>query len=72
MEVDLDKVKLILEKKKRTTAEEMALDLGYILTPDTRKVILQKVRAALRKIVDTNGGSRSEVNNEGQQVYELQ
>lgn len=71
MEIDLDKVKLILEKRKRVTAEEMALDLGFYLTQGTRRVILTNVRSALRKVVDTYGGRRDEINNERQQIYEL-
>ena len=72
MEIDLDKVKEILERKKKMTAEEMALDLGFVLTQKTRRVVLQRTRAALRKVVDTSGGKRDEINNEGQQIYELE
>lgn len=72
MEIDLDQVKLILEKKKRTTAEDMAVDLGFVLTQQTRRVTLRKVRGALRKVVDAYGGKRDEINTEGQQIYELQ
>ena len=72
MEIEVDKVKLVLEKKKRTTAEEMAIELGFVLTQQTRRVTLRKVRAPLRKLVDTNGGKRDEINDEGQQIYELQ
>lgn len=72
MEIELDKVKTILQTKKRTTAEMMAIDLGFVLTQKTRRVTLQKVRAALRKVVDSGGGKRDEINNEGQQIYELQ
>ena len=72
METDIDKVRSILEKRKRTTAEEMALDLGFYLTQGTRNAILRSVRSALRKVVDTYGGKRDEINNERQQIYELQ
>lgn len=72
MEINLDQVKKILTTKKKTTAEMMAIDLGFVLTQKTRRVTLQKVRAALRKVVDSNGGKRDEINTEGQQIYELQ
>ena len=72
MEIDLDLVKATLQKKKRTTAEDMALNLGFVLTQETRRRTLQKVRAALRKVVDSNGGKRDEINNEGQQIYTLE
>lgn len=72
MEIDIDKVRFILEKRKKVTAEEMALDLGFYLTQGTRNPILRSVRAALRKVVDTHGGKRDEINNERQQIYELQ
>ena len=72
MEIELDLVKATLQKKKRTTAEDMALDLGFVLTQETRRTTLQKVRAALRKVVDSNGGKRDEINAEGQQIYTLE
>ena len=72
MEIELDLVKATLQKKKRSTAEDMALDLGFVLTQETRRRTLQKVRAALRKVVDSNGGKRDEINNEGQQIYTLE
>ncbi len=72
MEIELDLVKATLQKKKRSTAEDMALDLGFVLTQETRRRTLQKVRAALRKVVDSNGGKRDEVDNEGRQIYTLE
>ena len=72
MEIELDLVKATLQKKKRTTAEDMAVDLGFFFTQETRRRTLQKVRAALRKVVDSNGGKRDEINNEGQQIYTLE
>ncbi len=69
MEIELDLVKATLQKKKRTTAEDMALDLGFVLTQETRRKTLQNVRAALRKVVDSNGGKRDEIDNEGRQIY---
>lgn len=72
MEIELDLVKATLQKKKRTTAEEMAADLGFVLTQETRGRTLQKVRAALRKVVDSNGGKRDEIDNEGRQIYTLE
>lgn len=72
MEIELDKIKTILQAKKRTTAEMMAIDLGFVLTQKTRRVTLQKVRAALRKVVDSSGGKRDEIDNEGRQIYTLE
>jgi len=72
MEIELDLVKATLQKKKRTTAEDMALDLGFVLTQETRRKTLQNVRAALRKVVDSNGGKRDEIDNEGRQIYTLE
>ena len=72
MEINLESVKAVLEKKKRMTAEEVATTLGFVLTQENRRVVLQKTRAALRKVVDSNGGKRDEVNNEGQQIYSLE
>ena len=71
MEIDLKDIKFVLETRGKTTAEDAAKDLNLPLTQAARKKTLQKVRAALRKVVDTNGGKRDEVNNEGQQIYEL-
>jgi len=71
MEINLDQVKQILIAKKQITAEDMATTLGFVLTQDTRRRTLQQVRAALRKVVDSNGGKRDEINNEGHQIYEL-
>jgi len=71
MEIDLEQVKKLLELKKRMTAEEMATTLGFVLTNENRRVTLQKIRSALRKVVDSNGGKREEIDNEGRQIYEL-
>jgi hypothetical protein len=71
MEVDLEQVKKLLEAKKRMTAEDVATTLGFVLTQENRRKVLQKVRAALRKVVDSNGGKREEIDNEGRQIYEL-
>jgi len=71
MEISLDQVKEILINRKRVTAEQVADDLGLVITQENRKATFRNLRSLIRKVVDSNGGKRDEVDNEGRQIYQL-
>jgi len=64
-------LKEILEKKRSITAEEMVIALDIKYTQDDRKIIFQKVRKAMRQVVDMADGKRENRNKKGELVYEL-
>ena len=61
-----------MKQKKAVTALGMAQELGIQLDSDNRKSVLKDIRSSLRKIVDTNGGSRDTIANDGQLLYKLE
>jgi hypothetical protein len=71
MEIEMDKLTSILKEKKELTATQAAEELGITINSENRKMVLSKIRAALRKVVDVHGGDRSGRSKDGQQLYEL-
>jgi len=71
MDIDLLEVKTALQEMGKATALEMVEALDIQLTQRNRTEILSKVRSAMRKIVDTNGGKRVRYTKDNQLIYEL-
>jgi len=53
------------------SAKGVAAGLGISLTQETQKKTLSKVRAAIRHVVDKEGGSRDTQDEEGNTLYSL-
>ena len=60
MKIDANEVRRVLEESGPLTATQLADHLGLELTQKNRKEVLQKIRSAARKVVDTLGGKRTE------------